>query len=381
MSLDQETTTLSRVVLYTLIVALLGALGCSSPTPEPPPTPTPKALAEPAVVEQPARVEPARVEPTKVEPAEEPKSPPPLEAGPTVTLEVTPCPEKSSGGEVPASMAYDASTSKLDLYDGVGHRYTLDLATDKVSASKGDNPARPWPRLEVGKKGAKVCRGEVCKTLVLPKGASTNYVVGTLSSDATSGALLYHLESNPEDRPQLAIYAGSKWKKPKKIMGLGDELGDNICANDVRWLSDGLVAATLDVCAGPGGTMFIYDAKSGAMVATTSLVEDKREGVAIPAANYNMYGAKPVALGGERWLLYDSVGSGMIVFDAKKRTFGEPVSWAPRELAFDPGDVMVEAGPKPGQVMVSGRSSFGDVYVFDVAAGKEVKRYVMCRGE
>jgi hypothetical protein len=375
MKLNPQTTLLARVAPL-FVVALLGAAGCSSPTPAPSPATRPQAPAEAVVVEQPSKEE---VEPVKVEPGEAAAPPPIAEAGLTVKLEVTPCAERSPSGEVAPSMVYDSRGQKLDLYDGVGHRWTLELASDKVSASKGDNAVRPFASLPVDKKGAKVCRGEVCKTLGLPKGADAELLFGALSPDATSGALLYHLKDAPEARPHLAIYSGSAWGKPTKLRELRDKVGDYLCASDLRWLSDGLIAVTLSVCAGPGASLFIYDTTSGALVATTSGAEEQPADVAVSAASYNAYGAEPVPLGGSRWLIYDSSGHGMVVFDAQKRTFGAPVSWEPRELAFDPGDVMVQAGPAPGQVMVMGRVSFGDVYVFDVATGEEVKRYVMCR--
>lgn len=373
MKLNPPKPLLACVALLMWVVAP----GCSKPTPTSPSSAAPPTSAEPAAVEPPSKEEGEGV---KAEPAEGAGSAPIAEAGPVVKLEVTPCPERSPGGDgVLPSMVYDSQAQKLDLYDGVGQRWTLDLTLDQVSASKGDSPVRPFASLPVDKKGAQVCRGEVCKTLGLPKGAYVEQLFGALSPDATSGALLYHLKDAPEARPHLAIYSGSAWSKPAKLRELGDKLGDYLCVSDLRWLSDGLVAVTLSVCAGPGASMFIYDTVSGDLVATTSGAEEQPAGVAVSAASYNAYGAEPVALGGSRWLLYDSSGRGMLVFDAEKRTLGDPVSWEPRELALDPGDVMVQAGPGPGQVMVMGRASFGDVYVFDVATGRELKRYVMCR--
>ena len=267
--------------------------------------------------------------------------------------------------------------------------WTLDLDSERYDTVPWVEPAPNPVRVERREKRWSVCDAGGCVEVVPP----------TLNSCDSSG---HEIVAFNDRRDRLAIASDTVcdggnvdlklYEVPSGRLLMRQIIADDEtpCVGDLGFIGERLWMER-NVCAGPGGTTYIYDLKPWRLVAATYTRERDQyasptpPGVALlkEGEEINTYGAPPVRISKERVVLWDSSGGALQRYHGATNTWDAYVDLSVLERDPDTGDgvwggygpgsaALVELGA--GQVAVVLGYPLGEVAVVDMLKGEVVQR-------
>ncbi len=143
-------------------------------------------------------------------------------------------------------------------------------------------------------RAVEACTGGNCVALELPLPPREQPYAIHASADGK------HLLATGQPLKGIAVLDGTTGKK-QRLIPLGD--GDSECLEDAYYVGSVIYAIT-SVCAGPGGTGYLFDGK-GTRIAK------------MDTDRVNVYGSAPVQLAGDQWAFADFGGGTFMIWDVK----------------------------------------------------------------
>ena len=174
----------------------------------------------------------------------------------------------------------------------------LELATGVLTAATPPPPAAPALDLKQAPGAVQLCHGAACIKLDVPKLPAREDAQITYAIHASADGKRLLVTGN--ELTKVLVLDASTGKKQQVIAFDGGP--DASCLEDAYFLGEAIYV-TGSVCAGPGGTGFLFHA------------DGKRFGEVINGVN--VYGAAPLHLGGDLWAISEFGGGGFTVVDAR----------------------------------------------------------------